>query len=474
MDGSLAELRRSVLLVVGLVACAPTTATVQTDPPVIEPAGCNGVPIFGVYGTATGFVRCTDGVVLRTDAIAGVANTITEPRCTLATGECTTDADCSGQSGGACLDRSGEIDYCACIYSCAQDSDCGTGQICLPPGVWSRGPEWGTCVPATCTTNADCPSEECSFTSYNDGCGDVPRLACRAPADVCRVDGDCSDSESGPRTCAFDYAGDIGCQQPDCDIGRPFTDSHGEWRQAHAVVRSDWADGLALSIGLCDADRAELAAHWTEIALLEHASVASFARHTLELMALGAPSHLLAQAQRAAADEVRHATAAFGLARAFGGTDVGPGPIDMTGMAPRSTAAEILRALVVEGCIGETLGSAEARLSAGRSIGPVRDVLASIVEDETRHALLAWRTARWMLEQDPSLVSELEGLAFEPRPESQRPHRLAEHGLIAEGERAALHRQVWRSVIGPALDALVQSARTRTVEAPDERASAGL
>ena len=38
--------------------------------------------------------------------------------------------------------------------------------------------------------------------------------------------------------------------------------------------------------------------------LRQHASIASFARVTLQLMALGAPASLLAETQRAAMDEV--------------------------------------------------------------------------------------------------------------------------------------------------------------------------
>ena len=51
--------------------------------------------------------------------------------------------------------------------------------------------------------------------------------------------------------------------------------------------------------------RTKLAECWAQDALAEHASIASFARFTLQLMAVGAPPQLLADTQRAAADEVR-------------------------------------------------------------------------------------------------------------------------------------------------------------------------
>ena len=52
------------------------------------------------------------------------------------------------------------------------------------------------------------------------------------------------------------------------------------------------ADDEAL---LSESTRARLAREWAHIGALEHASVASFARFTLQLMALGAPADLLAE-----------------------------------------------------------------------------------------------------------------------------------------------------------------------------------
>ena len=53
---------------------------------------------------------------------------------------------------------------------------------------------------------------------------------------------------------------------------------------------------------------------WTADALLEHASVASFSRLSLALLAVGAPADLVALAHRAALDEIRHARLCFALA----------------------------------------------------------------------------------------------------------------------------------------------------------------
>ncbi|WP_437624022.1 hypothetical protein [Sorangium sp. So ce1151] len=61
-------------------------------------------------------------------------------------------------------------------------------------------------------------------------------------------------------------------------------------------------------------------------------------------------------------DKSRGARAAYTLASAYAGAALGPGPLDMTGVAP---AAAIVAALVEEACVGETLSAAQARALAG-------------------------------------------------------------------------------------------------------------
>ena len=49
------------------------------------------------------------------------------------------------------------------------------------------------------------------------------------------------------------------------------------------------------------------------------AEIASFARTSLDLLALGAPADLVAETHRAALDEIEHARIAYALASAFSG-----------------------------------------------------------------------------------------------------------------------------------------------------------
>lgn len=52
---------------------------------------------------------------------------------------------------------------------------------------------------------------------------------------------------------------------------------------------------------------------------MEHASVAAFARFTLQLLAMGAPAELVQASVGAAADELDHARLRFGIADRFDG-----------------------------------------------------------------------------------------------------------------------------------------------------------
>ena len=141
--------------------------------------------------------------------------------------------------------------------------------------------------------------------------------------------------------------------------------------------------------------RAAAAAHWTTVARMEHASVASFARFTLDLMTFGAPPELLALAQQAAADEVRHAQLAFAVASGLAddGEDesrLGPGPMRLDDVPLHTDLETFAIALVREGCVGETCGAAEAAEGARGVTDPaLRAAMETIAADEQRHAVLA-------------------------------------------------------------------------------------
>ena len=105
-------------------------------------------------GSASGFVRCEDGAINRVSAEA-VDPTIDTPACV---GDeevraCESDAECTDGAYAKCIsyiDSDTYIGYgdswtaCGCVYSCASDADCASGEVCLSPDVeplvWPIGP----------------------------------------------------------------------------------------------------------------------------------------------------------------------------------------------------------------------------------------------------------------------------------------------------------------------------------------------
>lgn len=217
---------------------------------------------------------------------------------------------------------------------------------------------------------------------------------------------------------------------------------------------SDWRTAARVEAG----EAREVArAYWLEVARLEHASVASFGRVALELLAHGAPADLVARCHEAALDEVRHAQLAFGLASALG-EPVGPGALPLGGqIGLAESLADVAEALVREGCIGETLAALEAAARLRGARGAAADALATIADDEARHAGLAWATLKWLVEvggQD--VVTRVDAVFAEGPPTVcgvDVPGGAA-MGLLSSEALAQVYGDGWRTVVLPAWAAL--------------------
>jgi hypothetical protein len=217
--------------------------------------------------------------------------------------------------------------------------------------------------------------------------------------------------------------------------GRPL---EGEEEQlvGEGSSREGWcSDDLVLPRSRAKAER------WRRRALEEHASVASFARLVLELVGLGAPAWLVRRAHEAALQEVEHARLSFEVASAFAGRTVGPGRLPVARAKPlAATRAELLRATLHGGCIGETLAAVRAAEGANRAGNrALRSRLVRIAREEESHAELAFAIAAWAI-----------GTA---RPD-ERPELEA---IVHEAMQVAAPRgqaRVLREVVHPALRAL--------------------
>jgi hypothetical protein len=203
----------------------------------------------------------------------------------------------------------------------------------------------------------------------------------------------CGPDPDASECCYVVEVGEGGCE------GRPFTVA-GAAVVADPRVRADFKSGVDIVSVPADARaRRMIAASWTKSALAEHASIASFARFTLELLALGAPADLVHGAQRAMGDEIVHAELCFGIASVLAGEPLGPGELPVDGaLHDRIDPAAIAAATVIEGCVGETLSAALAIAERDAATDPaIAAALDRIAQDEAAHAELAWRSVTWMM-----------------------------------------------------------------------------
>jgi hypothetical protein len=304
------------------------------------------------------------------------------------------------------------------------------------------------------------------------------------------VDVQCGAWNAAQLQCCYDVVVSVYEQ---CGKGRDLV-IDGELRTAAPAQRSDWTSALDGTSSMpSHAARTLLAGLWTRDALLEHASVAAFARFTLEALVVGAPADIMHATQVAAADEVRHAQLCFALATRYAGCAVGPAGVPIGRQLDlRESLAEIAAATVIEGCIGETISAFRAMASRDLATDAmVRRVLSCIGRDEAKHAELAWRFVAWAVERGGDEVARAVAEAFDRGEEMARAARAS---LLArsetEGESAALAAEleahgrlprradvgvrddVWQHVIRPAARALLGARpRASTVNAAEIRQS---
>lgn len=186
------------------------------------------------------------------------------------------------------------------------------------------------------------------------------------------------------------------CKGREAPCGRLLLDLHGQARMAPLVHGVGWADASTLARDMPAAARAG----WLQDARLEHASVAAFARFSLELLAIGAPAGFLVDAHRAALDEIEHARLCFALAGDAVSTEPpqAPGPLSLELLPIRSAVADIVRAAMEECCCGETFAALVAQRALLDCAHPeARQALERIAADEARHAELGWRFVAWAI-----------------------------------------------------------------------------
>ena len=264
------------------------------------------------------------------------------------------------------------------------------------------------------------------------------------------------------------------CLEVSCEVGRPFL-VRGWTRRAPVIESGDWPEP-ELEPSVADLDRGlrtRLGEAWARAGQMEHASIAAFARFTLQLLSLGAPASLVEAAARAMTDETLHARRCFALASSYAGKAVGPGRLQVDGSLDQATLSEIVTTAFLEGCVGETVAAVEAAEAGRHARDPaIREVLATICADEARHAELAWLFVKWALGQGGAVLrdavaSELARQPVEPPGPmpaelSGAERELLEHGVLPEALRRALRADVLTRVVAPC-------ARALALETPGKR-----
>jgi hypothetical protein len=197
--------------------------------------------------------------------------------------------------------------------------------------------------------------------------------------------------------------------------------------------------------------------------------VAAFAKLTLELLAFGAPAELVSAAQRAGADEVRHARDAYSFASAFAGEGVQPGPLDVGAMTLETNLVHFACSAFVEGCVDETLAALEADEAARVAAEPaVARTLKGVARDEARHAELSWRVVAWAIERGGDDVRA--AVREEAERASARGPAAAEllpaygpeletFGVLSPSRVAAVHARGLREVVTPCARELLSGRR---------------
>jgi hypothetical protein len=153
-----------------------------------------------------------------------------------------------------------------------------------------------------------------------------------------------------------------------------------------------WAH-LPMQVDLTPESRDAFAAQWRENGRTEHASVAAFAKLTLDLMA-----------HRDSLDEIRHAELCFSVARAVDGRDESPGPFPRARAArtlpgPRSLAlAKLAVDSLVDGALHEGLSARVlAKLTRRCEVPDIRALVRELAADEGRHSKHGWDVVEWCL-----------------------------------------------------------------------------
>ena len=225
-------------------------------------------------------------------------------------------------------------------------------------------------------------------------------------------------------------------------VGRPFRrELNGDDIAAEAVVMATEDDRLwsqqhnAISIDnnlrTSSSSSYPAATEWSTRAVGEHASIASFAAFTIALMTNQAPPLLIRDALQAALDELNHAQVSFEMASFLsGGQVIEPSALPNSKLSFTQNLTALALGAAQEGCVDESLSALElaadtkktVMLQADNNNNNKNDELTKaaaettwkIAMDESRHAMLAWRTIEWVCAVDTKVCEHVQKDVLNP------------------------------------------------------------
>jgi hypothetical protein len=227
-----------------------------------------------------------------------------------------------------------------------------------------------------------------------------------------------------------------------------------------ACERVGWTERRTTDARLSTAGREALAAAWLRLARDHHASIAAYAKLSMNLLALGAPRELIEACHRAALDEIEHARRGFSLASAYAGRAFGPGTFDAL-LRPERDARDlfallerVVRETIEDGCLGEAYAAELAREGLLHVQDPdAAELLTSLAHAEAAHAELAWRIVYWCC-HEPTVrgavreaCAELPRVIMPPRIDPRIAGELARHGQVTADRKRALFVEVRQDLV---------------------------
>jgi hypothetical protein len=279
--------------------------------------------------------------------------------------------------------------------------------------------------------------------------------------------------ESGPNP--DPSGGDLCCYKTlvefVCVVGRALPSENGPLVAPIENAERGWSteELVPCLAGLSSEQREIIANRWIRDGLFEHASIASFSRLALALLATSADADLVRAAHEAALDEIRHAKFSLSLASAYRGELLAPRALPISEALPLGRdLVELAVSGVVDGAVGETLAAVLAAEQASVAEDPaVRRVLWGIADDESRHAELAFRVIAFAIAAGGQPVRDAVTRAFaeasarlpEPPEDVPLPPNVARaHGFVASNVMHAAFVRAMDDIVLPLGRALCQTA----------------